>query len=817
MTTLQFEPPLPLSTLVWIVTAVLSVTLLLRWWWGDAVRPARGRWGLTALRLTALVALVSLLAGPVWINETPGLISRPDLFFLLDCSQSMDIGPSETRFQSAISAIDSSIRDAPADVQASVKLFQFGHRLAAVEPTDDQPFDLSHLQPRESDSRLTEALRQLLRRFGREPPAGIVLFSDGRVRDVEGVQQLVKHYAEQSIPIHVYPPAATAEAGDVSIVSVVAPRNVRKYSDVNLQVFLRSSGYAGQRLEVQLVIPAQDQRPEELLASVPVTLKGGAQSVPLTFRSDLRSRHIEVRAVPFRDELSTKNNVLQAEVQVERPKIRVLYIEGSLDSGRPFSNIFGVPSKPATSKPFASLRQALQEDEDLECVTLVRDVVGRRLSRPEELNQTTTAFPRSQAELSAYDCVILSDVPHNLFTDEQISWLVHWVENRGGGLLMAGGEESFAAGGWDGTPLADVLPVHMSQSRWSRPGGSGIISTSSPTARNHPVWQIVVESELNRDILAQLPKLPAAELDLQPKPLTEVLAVGGEADRDPTPQLVTGHYGRGRTFACGWPMATPDSDPLMKRWGSGGSRYGSKFWRNVVYWLTESSSIGRRRLIASVDKRFYRPGETISLTALAYDETAHRSTDYAVWGMIEPKFFDLAATDASAPVHWPNGIPRESGEKIPRIQWGEEFELPRDPESGEYRLPLELSERLTGGRSDEGFRIELTAYEQTGTQTAYSQGTQVDSTSIEIQILDDPFEQQNTLANRDLLRSVASVSGGQFLEAPDQLAQLIRTLPKRNSSPMIRRTPAWSLWPLLAVILGLWTVEWLIRRRTGLA
>jgi uncharacterized membrane protein len=818
---LQFEPPVSLATLALLVAGLLAVAALLRFAGGQAARPARGRWGLAVLRGVALALLALILLGPVWVDETPGRIDRPDLFYLLDASQSMDIGQSQTRFGQAVSTISAAEPLIPDDARGSVKLFEFGHRLQALGGDDGQSADLSQLRPDETDTRLAEALRQLSGRFGSRPPAGVVLFSDGRVRDIEGVRQLAEHFAERGVPIHVHPPLATAEGGDVSIVSVVVPQRVRKYSDVDVQVFLRSSGYVGQRLEVQLVAPATPGRPEELLASMPVTLKGGAQSAPLTYRSDMRGRKFEVRAVPFKDEISFRNNVVEAEVQIDRPKIRVLYLEGSAEPSRVLAQIFGQQVQAAgATGPQLALQQALAEDEDIECVALVREAGGNRLVRPSTGSgqpAATYGFPRTQAELSAFDCVILSDVSRQLLTDQQIDWLADWVENRGGGLLMTGGEESFAAGGWADTKLAELLPVSFPESRWNRVSGDGVVLEPDPSAARHPIWQIVIEPEINRRILSQLPPLAAVTANLRPKPVADVLAVGHEGESSALPALVAGRYGRGRTMACSIAVSSPEVDPLMERWGAGGSRYGAKLWRNIVYWLTESSSIGRRRLVAAIDKRFYRPADTIRLAASAYDETAHRTTDYSVWGMIEPKSFDLDAEDVSAPVHWPNGVARESGEDGPRIIWGEEFELPRDSETGEYLLPLEISERLRGGRSDEGFRIELTAYERSGSATAYSHGTQVDSTSIDVQILDDPFEQQNTFANHDLLKSVASLSGGKVIETPEQLAALVSALPVEVGPSTVSRTPAWSLWWVLAVVLGLWTAEWTIRRATGLA
>lgn len=60
-----------------------------------------------------------------------------------------------------------------------------------------------------------------------------------------------------------------------------------------------------------------------------------------------------------------------------------------------------------------------------------------------------------------YSAIILANVPANVFTDQQQRSLAEYVENMGGGLIMTGGDESFGAGGWIGTPVADILPVEL--------------------------------------------------------------------------------------------------------------------------------------------------------------------------------------------------------------------------------------------------------------------------------------------------------------------------------------------------------------------
>src|SRR5207244_3854799 len=140
------------------------------------------------------------------------------------------------------------------------------------------------------------------------------------------------------------------------------------------------------------------------------------------------------------------------------------------------------------------------------------------------------------------------------------------------------------------------------------------------------------------------------------------------------PVITVGRYGKGRSMALAGGITEPWSGEFT-RWGQNDHRYYAKFWRNAVYWMTESSSIGRRRLIASADKKFYRPGEMISLAALAYDEGANRTREYRIVAMIEPAASSADLASEYSPVRWPDGLQRTSGEEGPFIAWGEEFEL----------------------------------------------------------------------------------------------------------------------------------------------
>ncbi|RME37209.1 MAG: VWA domain-containing protein [Planctomycetota bacterium] len=62
-------------------------------------------------------------------------------------------------------------------------------------------------------------------------------------------------------------------------------------------------------------------------------------------------------------------------------------------------------------------------------------------------------------EMMQYAAILLSNVPASAFTEAQQQALAAYVREMGSGLIMLGGDESFGAGGWIGTPVEDVMPV----------------------------------------------------------------------------------------------------------------------------------------------------------------------------------------------------------------------------------------------------------------------------------------------------------------------------------------------------------------------
>lgn len=788
-----------------------------------------GRVGLWLLRGGSLAILLAILLGPTVVDEQSGKVKRAQMIYLMDGSQSMKLGKDESRWQSGLEFVAAARRAAGDAYAGDSQHFRFGHRLEPLEqaaasqapgeaavsmaPNPNGVVGGQAIAPPEAtDSRLADALRQLLPLVSGSSSAGVVLLSDGRVRASESVEQLAEFFGDAGIPLHVVPLGETSGIGDIAVVSLVIPSRVRKYTEDEVQVFLRSYGFNGQRTTVRLMrrkdIADGEAAP---IAAVPLTLSGGAQSISLTFRVNEQPEDLVVMIDPVEGELTERNNRVETRVEIDRTKVRVLCIEdGSAVAtqqspvGRLFSFGAGTPSRTAPAGAL-TIRDALQADEDIECTVLASFGGAPPRNLYPNGSSTGLGFPKTRAELFAYDCVIFSNVGPNVLEDEHRDWLAQWVEGRGGGLVVAG-SGALSMNAWEDSPLLPLLPMHLDTSPTS-PSLPVEVDVVSP---RHSVWQLRLEQRPNDRLLAQIPPLQVGDGIFPPKSTAEVLAVKRS---DGAPVVMAHRAGRGRVLVSTAALTGRALVHLADGWGPQPERVAAKFWRNIAYWVTEGSLTGRRRLVAESDKQFYRPGERLNVFATAYDEAAVRTQKYRLWAMFEPDSLDDMTL--YSPLLWPDNVVRESGEVSPRIAWGEELPLTANPGGDGYALNLMLS--LAGDAGDSGLRIEMTAYEGDESTAAFGHGTQVDSTSLAIQILSDPFEQQNPLPNHELLERAAVVSGGQVLRKPAELAELLRERPQTYGPPKRETSPAWSRWGLWISLLGLLSAEWIWRRVTGLA
>jgi uncharacterized membrane protein len=116
--------------------------------------------------------------------------------------------------------------------------------------------------------------------------------------------------------------------------------------------------------------------------------------------------------------------------------------------------------------------------------------------RAEKIGVRTIApdfLPRRIEEYFDYEAIILSNVAAHEISEDQMKIFESLVKDVGLGFVMIGGEDSFGAGGYQGTPVERLLPVDMEiKQRKVLPNGALAMVVHSCELGNGNQWAIKV-------------------------------------------------------------------------------------------------------------------------------------------------------------------------------------------------------------------------------------------------------------------------------------------------------------------------------------
>jgi hypothetical protein len=176
-------------------------------------------------------------------------------------------------------------------------------------------------------------------------------------------------------------------------------------------------------------------------------------------------------------------------------------------------------------------------------------------------------IPRNYRQLvEGQDVLILSDATLIVFTAAQIAMMARSVVDDGLGMVMAGGVESYHAGGWQVTDITKTLPVEMLPDS-TGPGFGRVIEEDDELMRSIP-WERGFSSINFGGSNRVVPRPGSVEL-------ARYVATGGGQN----PMMVAGEVGNGSGFAF-----TPDWT-----WGWGGAfsqwEYYGDFTNNVMLYV----------------------------------------------------------------------------------------------------------------------------------------------------------------------------------------------------------------------------------------
>lgn len=367
--------------------------------------PARF-WGSLLLRTLAIAGVVLGLAGAQLVRP----VGTVTTVFLLDGSDSIAL----SQRARAEAFVGQALAQMPQGDQAA--LVVFGQR-ALVErpPSALQSLGQVAAQPGGGATNIEDALRLALALLPSEGHGRLVLLSDGG--ETGGDARAASRVAlARGVPIDVLPLSGQADGLDAQVSGVELPAAAREGQRLRMIITLDSS--AATRAQLTVSGPGG-----ATIANQPVDLAAGSQALELLLPASLPHFNRYVVRVAAPGDARPENDAAEAYSFVSgRP--RVLLIEGQPgEAGSLAAALLSAQIEPVTVAPAGA--------------------------------------PASLGELSAYDAVALVNVPRRALADRAQATISAFVHDLGRGLLMVGGEQSFGAGGWRGTPIEAALPVTM--------------------------------------------------------------------------------------------------------------------------------------------------------------------------------------------------------------------------------------------------------------------------------------------------------------------------------------------------------------------
>jgi uncharacterized membrane protein len=769
----------------WLKVMVMVLALLALFFSWNSLRGVpslRHRLQIFSLRLVAVTAIVLMILEPQLEMEEMARIKNT-VAILIDHSRSMSLkDKGESRLETIrkfLSGNTDFLRSLGEDFE--VNYFTFSDRL---EEAGKEVIG-GTVSPGGVATDFTAVLRELKRRYpapGGRPTSAFLLFSDGAdtssLPKADKLEELEVMARNLPAPLYTFCPTP-GQYKDIAITGISYDNFAFVRNPWRLEVKVKVRGYE------ELTLPVLLKEGENILLSRALKLQKGVEEYTVSMEATphaIGDYLYTVTIPPLSDELVRENNTVRLMVQTIRDKIRVLHL-----CGRPsWDEIF--------------LRRILKRDPSVDLISFfilrtpgdMVEASGRELSLipfpVEEL------FTRA---LEGFDLVIFQNFDYRPYdaTMSRFSYYLanveRYVRQDGGGFLMIGGDLSFSHGGYDGTPVEDILPVELNE-------GLDAIDVSNfkpqltPQGLTHPITSLDYDPERNRKLWEDMPEIKgynrvkalkrgAVALSVHPggglpAPILAIREVVASSPPPTRPALgrSEGAGQKGRVMA----LLTDDS----WRWnflsiaGGGSNRNYIKFWRNAVRWLIKDPELNLVRI--TTDKKEYLPEEEV------YIKVEVLGKDY--------KPLPGARVDLTI-------VSSENGEKVleKTLESNEAGHAYLDfkPQEGYYYIKAKAN--YGGGE---------------GSVEGLSEASTLFGVKPALEEFREPWIEES------FLERIATASGGRHLRLP--VAELEKTLSLKNPvvmKPIGKRTlPLWDNWLFFCIVLGALSLEWWLRKGMGI-
>jgi hypothetical protein len=618
------------------------------------------------------------------------------------------------------------------------------------------------------------------------PLLGVIVLTDGQHNLGGSPLAQAKELAARGVPIYPIALGARQPPPDIAVVEVRAPPTAFKDVDTPVDARIKVTGLPAQEIRIELHRPGKPLGKDNIH-----TLKhdGVDRTYAVSFQTRLEeagNHRLEVTAAPADPatrEVTAENNALAAVVRVGAEKIRVLLVDGEARWEYHYVAAALARDKAVTLDRVLFLQPrlgAIPEDK-------LEKLGNPALQLPELKDKT-------HDPLGNYDCIILGDVPADKLDIAERRRLERYVVEHGGTLMVVAGKRDmpleYVKESVD-DPLAKLLPIANPRVA-SREEGFPVTLTRA--GLDTPFLRLEATRESSAERWAELPRHYWAIVGAA-KPGAEALAfvvddnarvADGKTERRTT-LFARQPYGFGRVLYFGL-------DSTWRWRYRTGDVYHHRVWGQVIRWAAAEKLLpaGNRFVRYGSRAPLYRHGEAVEIAVRLLEDTPLLKPDAVARARIVPE----GKSEAVALV------PLRAAENQPRWLQGKALDLP----AGNYRIELDipaLQEKIAApAEPDE----------------VDGKGTRRDLVVI---LPPENSELFDLATNWTLLDNLAAESRG-AVYTPENAQELVerfaRQVTRRDTHQPQR---LWQdpplVWWLLGGFLTLLTLEWIIRKASGLA
>ncbi len=718
---------------------------------------------LMLLRCLAIAALMLILFKPV-LNVSAGAgEARPFLPIVVDRSGSMateDEAHPQNRYVRAIQALRRH-----ADRIESVfqpVWYHFGGSVASAESLGELG-ELKPTGPGTSVTNIARAIRDAPADYATGDIPAVFILTDG----VHNASESVPDAARRSrVPIYAVGIGSTgrnlAARPNAQLLSVEGPTEAVVNNVTKISARVKLTGLAGAEVELHLL-----EEGGEPVATVHLRAGGNIETKtcelswtprePTSGDGDAAStaiRKLRIVVQPVPGEHVVEDNRGELHVLITQPRIRVLYVEGTMRSEYRF------------------LKRSLDPDPNVQFMSLVRVEKNRFSAYGSIGGRKLLRLPTTDEDFRMFDVLILGDLDRSFLTLDQMAGIRRFV-NDGGGLVMIGGHNSFGPGGYGGTDIEKLLPVVVG-GRTQPQEMTQFLPKFTAAGETHPILDGLADyfpGPDGRKPKAGLPVLPdlrGCVTVVRAKPGAAVLAVHPARRNEVGPLIVLAaqRFGAGRSCAF-----TADT---TWRWTST-SPY-RRFWGQMIRWLagveTKTRKAGSSVLLRT-DRPSVKVGGAVRILAMVRDRTGRPC--------------DLARVTCTA-----------------------------EPKDGKPRS-LELQPTTGGGAGmfESEFRPAVEGRYRLKVRAADAEGRLLGTDELPLYVAPHSAETDNLARDETLLRTIADDSGGRYADLSDLHDMLDEVISRHRALAPKARAKSYRLFHftgLFLLFVAILSGEWLLRR-----